>query len=122
MSDAPQNSEAAKANAVTMLERLRPLQEAKGFYFNPDQAMALDIMEQLLALKERYGYMCCPCRLSTGEREKDKDISCPCQYRDADVQEHGSCYCGLYVDADIAAGRKERHAIPERRPIGKILA
>jgi ferredoxin-thioredoxin reductase catalytic subunit len=34
----------------------------------------------LLVNKERYGYMCCPCRLAAGNREKDADIICPCQY------------------------------------------
>lgn len=110
-----------RVKAREMLERLKPLQEPKGFYFNPDAEIAVDIMEQVLALKDKYGYMCCPCRLSTGVREKDKDISCPCDYRAADVQDFGTCYCGLYVSRDVHTGKAARQAIVERRPIEKIL-
>ena len=41
--------------------------------------------------------MCCPCRLAAGDREWDRDIICPCVYREPDVAEYGSCYCNLYV-------------------------
>lgn len=112
----------AKTPAEELYERLRPLQEKKGFYFNPDKKMTLSILEELLALKDKYGYMCCPCRLSSGNREKDSDIFCPCAYREDDVAEHGTCYCGLYVDKDCHDGKKPRKVIPERRPIERILA
>ena len=48
-----------------LYERLRALQEPKGF-FNKDKAFVLDLMEGLLLNRERYGYMVCPCRLGTG--------------------------------------------------------
>ncbi|HNT98901.1 MAG TPA: ferredoxin-thioredoxin reductase catalytic domain-containing protein, partial [Elusimicrobiales bacterium] len=40
----------------------------------------------------------------------------PCDYRDPDLDEHGACFCALYVDSDIAAGKKEARSVPERRP------
>ena len=43
-----------------LYDKLRPLQEAKGFYFNKDKAFVLDLMESLLVNRERYGYMACP--------------------------------------------------------------
>ena len=60
-----------------LYEMLRKVQEPKGFYFNMDKERVFELLEALLVNKERYGYMVCPCRLSTGEREKDKDIICP---------------------------------------------
>lgn len=115
-------SENNRKAAEAIYAKLRPLQESKGFFFNPDMEISLSILEELLHMKEKYGYMCCPCRLSTGVREKDKDIFCPCDYREADVAEHGTCYCGLYVNEACYAGKAARKVIPERRPIDKILA
>lgn len=107
--------------ANELREKLEPIQQKKGFYFNNDKALVDDILQQMLELKESLGYMPCPCRLASGVREQDKDIICPCAYRDADVGEFGSCYCGLYVCKDIADGKRERVAIPERRPEDKIV-
>jgi ferredoxin-thioredoxin reductase catalytic subunit len=36
--------------------------------------------------------MLCPCRLSGGSREADLDVICPCDYRDADLDEYDTCY------------------------------
>lgn len=121
MNDAT-NAPSGPARAEALYGRLKPLQEAKGYFFNPDMEITLSILEELLLFKEKYGYMCCPCRLSTGNREKDSDIFCPCDYREADVKEYGTCFCGLYVDRDAYEGRKLRIPIPERRPIEKTLA
>lgn len=74
------------------------------------------LLNSLLVNHKRYGYMSCPCRLATGVRERDKDIICPCVYREADVGEFGTCYCGLYV----AEHSKEKFisvTVPERRQI-----
>ena len=60
--------------------------------------------------------MACPCRLSVGIKEEDLDIICPCDYRDADLDEFGACYCALYVSQEIKNGKKKAKAIPERRP------
>lgn len=115
-------SEEKNAQAQILYDKLKSIQEKKGYFFNPDKEIALSILEELLHLKDKYGYMCCPCRLSTGTREKDSDIFCPCDYRAADVEEHGTCYCGLYVDENCYKGKKPRQVIPERRPIERILA
>ena len=80
-----------------LYEMLKKAQEPKGYFFSRDKARVMDLMEALLLNKSRYGYMCCPCRLSSGDREKDRDIICPCVYRTPDVEEYGSCYCNLYV-------------------------
>ncbi len=66
--------------------------EASGYHLNPDREFVLALVEGLLLNKERYGYMLCPCRMGEGVREKDRDIICPCDYRDADLDEYGQCY------------------------------
>ena len=100
---------------------LRPIQESKGYYFNPDMHnMTLPLLESLLKLKERYGYMACPCRFANGQRELDLDIICPCVYREPDVLEYGACYCGLYMSKAFAESGEETPEVPERRPASNI--
>ena len=107
-------------NAQELYEMLKKVQEPKGYYFSRDQMLVMDLMEALLVNKERYGYMCCPCRLSTGDRDNDRDIICPCEYREEDVREFGSCYCNLYVSSDWNEGKIEKVYVPERRPLEKF--
>jgi len=102
-----------------LYENLKKIQEPKGYFFNRDREQVTGILEGLLTNRERYGYMCCPCRLASGDREKDRDIICPCLYREADVAEYGSCYCGLYVSQDWNNGKIEHAYVPERRPAEK---
>ena len=103
-----------------LYEALKKIQEPKGFFFNADRERVFDLLEGLLINKERYGYMCCPCRISAEDREKDKDIICPCVYREPDVAEYGSCYCNLYVSKEWNESVLEKAMVPERRPLEKI--
>jgi len=89
---------------------------ASGYFLNPDEAFARDLVKGLLFNRKRYGYQSCPCRLASGDADADRDIVCPCDYRDADLTEYGACYCALYVSEDVSAGRKEAGLVPERRP------
>lgn len=108
-------------DAKTLYESLKKLQKPKGYFFNADMGMTMPLLESLLVNKARYGYMACPCRLANGEYDKDKDIVCPCTYREPDVREYGACYCGLYVSRDWNEGRIPHRIVPERRPPEKIL-
>ncbi len=102
-------------------ERLKKVNEPKGYFFSSEQQMVMDLIEGLLTNKERYGYMCCPCRLASGDREHDKDIICPCDYREADVAQFGSCYCNLYVSKEWNEGTIPHETVPERRPPDKFF-
>ena len=104
-----------------LYESLRNLQEPKGYFFNHDKELVLELLESLLVNRERYGYMACPCRLASGDRDRDRDIVCPCVYREADVREYGSCYCNLYVSHDWNENGIPHEYVPERRPPGKSL-
>lgn len=106
--------------ATELYEMLRKAQEPKGYFFNQDRQRTLELLEGLLINKKRYGYMCCPCRLASGDRQKDADIICPCVYRGPDVAEYGSCYCNLYVSQEWNQGRVPVVYVPERRPPEKM--
>ncbi|MEZ4527561.1 MAG: ferredoxin-thioredoxin reductase catalytic domain-containing protein [Desulfobacterales bacterium] len=107
-------------DAEKLYEQLRGVQEPKGYFFNKDKERTLDLLQSLLHNKERYGYMACPCRLASGKKEDDRDIICPCEYREPDVKEFGSCYCSLYVSREWNEGKIAHEYVPERRPPEKI--
>ncbi len=96
-------------------EQLKREGESSGYHLNPDIQFTQDLVNGLLINKKRYGYQACPCRLAKGVKEEDSDIICPCDYRDDDLNEYGSCYCALYVSEDIVICKKNLNSIPERR-------
>ncbi len=108
-------------DAQQLYEALKKVQEPKGYCFNKDKERVFDLLSALLVNKQRYGYMACPCRLASGDRENDKDIVCPCVYRAPDVEEFGSCYCNLYVSEEWNEGKIPREFVPERRPPEKMF-
>jgi len=103
-----------------LYEMLKKAQEPKGYYFNTDKVRVFDLLKALIINKDRYGYMACPCRLASGDKENDKDIICPCVYREPDVEEYGSCYCNLYVSTEWNDKKIPRRYVPERRPPEKM--
>ena len=100
---------------------LKKIQEKLGYMFNNDMQQTLELLRGLMLNRERYGYMSCPCRLASGEIASDRDIICPCEYRQADVLEYGSCYCGLYVSKEWNDGVTVCEYVPERRPPEKTI-
>lgn len=94
---------------------LKPVQEKKGYYFNTDHDWVLDVLGGIQTNKDRYGYGSCPCRLATGQKENDRDIICPCLFREEDVVKYDRCYCNLYLSREAAEGRHQAaKAVPER--------
>ncbi|TAJ44008.1 ferredoxin-thioredoxin reductase catalytic domain-containing protein [Methanofollis fontis] len=102
----------------TEQKRLEAETEAGGYHLNPDREFVATLVRGLLENEGRYGYRACPCRLASGDRERDLDIICPCDYRDPDLTEHGACYCALYVSGAVVAGERTVRPVPERRPPG----
>jgi len=92
--------------------RLNGEAEASGYHLNPHTEFTKELVKGLMFNQGRYGYRACPCRLASGKKEEDIDIICPCYYRDPDLSEYGTCYCGLYV----SRGAARYGSIPERRP------
>jgi ferredoxin-thioredoxin reductase catalytic chain len=100
--------------------RKRAEADAKTYGYNltPQADLLQMFLEGLKTNEERYGYPSCPCRLATGNLEFDRDIICPCDYRDPDVAEYGACYCRLYVNRAVFESQNLPE-VPERRPIEK---
>lgn len=104
------------AEIAQLYQRLDAEAEANGYHLNPDVEFTKALVESLLVNEARYGYRACPCRLASGVKQDDLDIICPCDYRDADLNAYGACYCALYVSEEIKQGSAEARPIPERRP------
>ena len=109
-------NEISKDEVEKLHKRLNEEAEASGYHLNPDTDFTKDLVGGLLANEKRYGYQVYPCRLASGKKSEDIDIICPCDYRDPDLNEFGTCYCSLYVSKEIFDGKKEPQSIPERRP------
>jgi len=99
-------------DAYTKLKREA---EASGYHLLSDERFGKELVKGILINIKRYGYGACPCRLAAGIEEKDRDIECPCDYRDQDLDEYGQCYCGLYVSDDLLNRLERMGSIPERR-------
>lgn len=87
----------------------------QGWALNYDRQFVKTLINGLAENYNRYGYYLCPCREGWAEREKDKDIICPCIYADPDIKQYGHCFCGLYLSREHCKNRKEVQSIPERR-------
>ena len=107
---------------MTTLEETRRRAEADaktfGYYLTPQPELLQGFLEGLKTNEDRYGYPLCPCRLASGNFEYDRDIICPCDYRDPDVAQYGACYCRLYVNKQVYES-KNLPEVPERRPLEK---
>ena len=107
---------------MTTIEETRKRVEADaksyGYYLTPQPDLLQMFLEGLKTNEDRYGYPSCPCRLATSNFEVDRDIICPCDYRDPDVAEFGACYCRLYVNKAVFES-KNLPEVPERRALEK---
>ena len=103
------------AAAGILRTRLDEDAERSGYHLNPDREFTLGLARGLLVNESRYGYQSCPCRLASGNAAEDRDIVCPCDYRDPDLAEYGACYCALYVTQAVLDGAAKLRKVPERR-------
>lgn len=89
----------------------------QGWELNGDETFLGRLVDGLAKNYNRYGYFQCPCRDSwDGDRERDEDIICPCSYCEADIEEYGHCFCGLFLAREFARSGRRARRIPERRP------
>jgi len=101
--------------AEALRRRLDEEAERAGYHLNPDRRFTLELARGLLVNESRYGYPSCPCRLASGNADEDRDIVCPCDYRDPDLADYGACYCALYVTRELIDGAAKPRKVPERR-------
>jgi ferredoxin-thioredoxin reductase catalytic subunit len=99
-------------NAQQLFDMMRKVQEPKGYYFNNDRDRVFELLEALIANKQRYGYMGCPCRLlaTIGRTVTSSAPVYTVRYRRV-----RSRYCNLYVSRSGTRANPPQYA-PEKRP------
>ena len=83
-----------------MIEKERKIAEAyaksKGFMLNPNKKDLDLILEGLEKNREKHGVPYCPCRVITNDKEKDREIICPCVFHRGEIEINGYCLCRLF--------------------------
>lgn len=102
-------------NIQDMFSKMKTIADEEGYIFNSNKEELENLLQGLCETEQMYGYPLCPCRIGSGKLAQDMDIICPCNYRDADIEEFGSCLCTLYVNEEWGE-TKVHEPVPERRP------
>ena len=71
--------------------------KSQGYKLNPDEKIVETVINGLLENERRYGFRYCPCRVVTGNKRKDSKIICPCAFHRKEMEEDGTCKCGLFL-------------------------
>lgn len=93
-----ENAENNELNALVEDIRARCVEyaEKKGYVLNPDAKHLETILKGLARLKTKYGEEYCPCRVRSGDKEKDRANICPCAFHEKEIEEDGCCHCQLF--------------------------
>lgn len=83
--------------AIKLIEKYEDYAKKNGFRLNPNKEIVKGLVEALFMNEKKYGEKYCPCRVITGDKEKDKDKICPCIWHKDEIKKMGHCHCGLFV-------------------------
>ncbi len=73
---------------------------SKGWVLNPDEKQTNAVIKGLARNCERFGERYCPCRIRSGDKDKDKAIICPCEYHVHELEQAGHCTCNFFYDPE----------------------
>jgi len=79
-----------------MLKWAKAYAHKHGWKLNTDEKQLITVIKGLVRNKTKFGHPYCPCRLRSGDEEKDMAIECPCIYHKDEVAKMGHCHCNLY--------------------------
>jgi ferredoxin-thioredoxin reductase catalytic subunit len=79
-----------------ILAWIRKYAKEKGLALNPDDRQFNAVIRGLVRNRLKHGEKFCPCRIRTGDPEKDRLIICPCSYHEKEIAEEGHCHCNLF--------------------------
>jgi len=84
---------------IALLKTFKEYAESKGFVLNPNQKALEGLVNAFLRVKKAKGEFYCPCRIVSGNKEKDKEIICPCIFHRGEIELQGKCKCTLFWDS-----------------------
>lgn len=79
-----------------MLKWAKAYAHKQGFALNTDEKQLNTVIKGLVRNKTKFGRPYCPCRIRSGDEEKDMAIECPCVFHKEEIANHGQCHCNLY--------------------------
>ena len=79
-----------------MLKWANAYADKHGWALNPDEKQIAIVIRGLVRNTTKFGHRYCPCRLRSGDEEKDRAIECPCVYHKDEIANEGSCHCKLF--------------------------
>ena len=84
-------------NAKELRREAEKYAQKAGIKLNPDKKIVEGVIKGLLKNKKAKGKLYCPCRIITGDKEKDKEIICPCVFHKKEIELEEHCKCFLFV-------------------------
>ncbi|MDD1664562.1 MAG: ferredoxin:thioredoxin reductase [Methanomicrobiales archaeon] len=79
-----------------ILSWVRKYAEEKGLALNMDNRQLTAVIRGLVRNRLKHGERYCPCRIRSGDPEKDRLIICPCAYHEEEIEGEGHCHCNLF--------------------------
>ena len=79
-----------------ILSWARKYAEEKGLVLNADDRQFNAVIRGLVRNRLKHGERYCPCRIRSGDPEKDRLIICPCAYHEDEIEDEGHCHCNLF--------------------------
>ena len=79
-----------------ILSWARGYAKEKGFALNTDDRQFTAVIRGLVRNRLKHGERYCPCRIRSGDPEKDRLIICPCAYHGQEIEGEGHCHCSLF--------------------------
>lgn len=76
--------------------------EIASLAFNPDNQRVNEIIKGLAKNEQKWGFRYCPCRVITGDKEKDAKNICPCYWHKKELEQQGFCLCRLFFTKEKA--------------------
>ena len=79
-----------------ILSWVREYAKEKGLALNTDDRQFTAVIRGLVRNRLKHGERYCPCRIRSGDPEKDRLIICPCAYHEDEIEGEGHCHCNLF--------------------------
>jgi ferredoxin-thioredoxin reductase catalytic chain len=85
-------------NKTELIEVWKRFAERNDFMLNPDTKRVNMLADGVLNNEKNHGLKYCPCRMTTGDSERDLLLVCPCNFKSQKTwKETGECWCSLFV-------------------------
>ncbi|MDD1661458.1 MAG: ferredoxin:thioredoxin reductase [Methanomicrobiales archaeon] len=84
-----------------ILSWVRKYAGEKGLVLNKEDRQLTAVIRGLVRNRLKHGEKYCPCRIRSGDPEKDRLIICPCAYHEDEIEGEGHCHCNLFFLPDV---------------------